>query len=424
MSLDDRLRQGLERLDAIESLPSNDLVDSIVLRGRRKRWVRRVVTASVALAAAIAGVVIAPKVLDRSAGETRPALPYGDVGSITTVAGTGVAWTTGDGGRADQAGIEYPIDLDFDGEGNLYILEHGSTPRVRRVDASGQISTVVGPEASGEAAGLDLSDTFSPSGLAVDAEGNVYLGGGEGEDLENRVIRVDPSGDVTIVAGTGQPGVSGDGGPATEARLRRVWDVAVDARGNLYISGQARIRKVDTSGVITTLAGTGEAGFAGDGGPAVAAQLRFVTGIAADKEGNVFFIDYGDERSNDRIRRIDNEGIITTVAGPGSFRGRGECAFLGEGVPAEEAELCGAEHLWVDEQGNVYIADTYNHRIRMIDTNGIIRTVAGSGTDGYSGDGGPALQASLSEPSSVAVGPDGALYIADSDNNRVRRVIL
>jgi hypothetical protein len=424
MSLDDRLRGGLEGLDAIESLPSNDLVESVVLRGRRQRWVRRITTASIALAAAIAGVVIAPKVLDRSAGETRPALPHGDVGIITTVAATGVAWTTGGGGRADQAGIEYPIDLDFDGEGNLYILEHGSTPRVRRVDASGQISTVVGPEATGEAAGLDLADTFSPSGLAVDTEGNVYLGGGEGEDLENRVIRVDPSGDVTIVAGTGQPGVSGDGGQATEARLRRVWDVAVDARGNLYISGQARIRKVDTSGVITTLAGTGEAGFAGDGGPAVAAQLRFVTGIAVDQEGNVFFIDYGDERSNDRIRRIDTLGIITTVAGPGPIRGRGECAFQGEGVGAEEAKLCGAEHLWVDEQGNVYIADTYNHRIRMIDTNGIIRTVAGSGTDGYSGDGGPALQASLSEPSSVAVGPDGALYIADSGNNRVRRVIL
>ena len=421
MSIDARLREGLESLDAIEISPPGKVVDSVLSRGRRQRWVRRIAAASVALAAAVAGLVGVPKVLDLGAGELRPALPDGSAGIMTTVAGTGTAWSSGDGGPAEEAELEYPVDLDFDGQGNLYILELGnpSNPgRVRKIDSSGRITTVVGGGAPGEAGKAILGRTFGATGLAVDAEGNVFVVGGDGKDTDHTVIKVDPAGNVTTVAGTGQKGHSGDGGLATEATLGVAWDVAVDASGNLYISERNVIRMVDASGVISTIAGTGERGFSGDGGPATDALIHGPTGIAVDNDGNVIFIDGG----NGRIRRIDTKGRITTIAGRGTWQ-RNEC-FSGEGVPAMKSIFCGPEHLDVDTFGNVYVADTYNHRIRVIDTYGIITTVAGSGIDGYSGDGGSALEASLSEPSGVAVGPDGVIYIADSANNRVRKVVL
>ena len=418
MSLDERLREGLEGLDALELAPPATLVDAVADRGRHLRWVRRITAASVALAAAVAGLMIGPKVLDLVSAEPRPAQPATGERIITTVVGTGARSSSGDGGPATKAEVEYPIDLAFDGQGNLYVLEHGNPPSVRKVDTSGQVTSVVGPGAPGEAGYLDLATTFSPSGLAVDLEGNVYIGGGDGPDIKDRVIRVDPTGDVTTVAGTGQPGSSGDGGPATEAKLANVWDVAVDDEGNVYIAGGRRIRRVDTSGVITTIAGTGIPGFSGDGGPAASAQISRITGVAVGPSGDVYFIDLG----NGRIRQIDSAGVITTIAGPGSQQGPG--CFFGEDVPATQAVFCGPEHLALDGFGNVYVADTYSHRIRLIDTHDVITTVAGSGVDGYSGDGGPAAEALLSEPSSVAVGPDGTIYIADSGNDRVRKVVL
>lgn len=201
-----------------------------------------------------------------------------------------------------------------------------------------------------------------------------------------------------------------------EAKLANVWDVAVDEEGNVYIAGGKRIRKVDTSGVITTIAGNGIPGFSGDGGPAATAQISRVTGVAVGPSGGVYFIDYG----NDRIRRIDSAGVITTIAGSGE---EAPC-FSGDGGPATEAHFCGPEHLWVDPEGNVWVADSYNNRIRVIDMDGFVTTVAGTGARGYSGDGEPALQAQLDLPSGVAVGPDGAIYIADSENDRVRKVLL
>jgi NHL repeat len=418
MSLNQRLREGLEGLDAFESAPPPKVVGAVLDRGRRLRWVRRITAAGVALAAAVAGFVVAPRMLDRGADEPRPAQPTSGEGIIRTVVGTGARWSSGDGGPATEAEIEYPIDLAFDGQGNLYVLEHGNPPFVRKIDTDGQITSVVGPGAPGEAGHLSLARTFSPSGLAVDPDGNVYIGGGDGPDFKYRVIRVDGRGGVTTVAGTGERGFSGDGGPATEATLTNVWDVALDVEGNLYIAGSNRIRKVNVEGVITTIVGTGPRGFSGDGGPAVEARTSGITGVVTDASGNVYFIDY----RNDRIRRIGSDGIITTIGGGGNAPGNG--CFFGDGVPATQAVLCGPEHLSVDSSGNVFIADTYNHRIRMIDTQGIITTVAGSGVDGYSGDGGPATEASLSEPSSVAIGPESAIYIADSGNDRVRKVVL
>jgi hypothetical protein len=419
MSLDERLRQGLEGLDALEGMPPESVVDAVIGRGRRSRWTRRLVAGAVTIAVAVAGLVVAPRALDalRSVGERRPAVPGPGVGVITTVAGTGVRWSSGDDGPATRAELEYPMDLDFDGRGNLYILEHGepsNPPRVRKVDPTGRITTVVGPGAAGEAADLILGTTFGPSGLAVDADGNVYVGGGDGPDIDNRVIRIDPSGNVTTVAGTSQPGSSGDGGPATEARLQGVWDVAVDLEGNVYISGRGGVRRVDADGVISTIVGGGKRGFSGDGGPAADARIDGVTGVSADDVGNLYFIDYG----NRRIRRIAPDGIITTVAG------NGQDGFSGDGGPATEASFSAPEHLWADSLGNVYIADTYNRRIRKVDANGIITTIAGNGRNAFSGDGGPATSAGLAKIAGVAVGPDGDLYIADSAHDRVRRVVL
>jgi hypothetical protein len=423
MSLDQRLREGLEGLDALESAPPPSVVDTVVARGRRHRWVRRAAAGAVALGAAISAVVVSPRAIDAlsSDGERRPAVPGDRLGLITTVAGTGAPGLSGDGGPATAAEINYPVDLAFDGEGNLYILELGYRQlgynvRVRRVDPTGRISTVAGLGAPGEAGQLVLGTTFGSTGLAVDAEGTIYLGGGDGPDIDNRVIRVDPSGDVTTVAGTGQPGSSGDGGPATEAKLANVWDVAVDDEANVYIAGARRIRRVDTSGVITTIAGTGIPGFSGDGGPAATAETRRVTGVAVGPSADVYFIDYG----NGRIRRIDSAGVITTIAGPGEET---PC-FSGDGGPATEAHFCGPEGLWVDPEGNIWVADSFNNRIRVIDADGIVTTVAGTGHRGYSGDGGPARRARLNLPSGVAVGPDGAIYIADSANDRVRQVVL
>jgi hypothetical protein len=200
MSLDQRLREGLEGLDGLESAPPPRVVDSVLRRGRRHRRVRRATTGALTLVAALAALVLTPKGLDalRSADEPRPAFPGGEFGVITTVAGTGAAGMSGDDGPATAAEINYPVDLAFDGEGNLYILELGYwrlgyNVRVRRVDPTGRISTVAGLGAPSEAGRLVLGTTFGSTGLAVDAKGTVYLGGGDGPDIDNRVIRVHDS---------------------------------------------------------------------------------------------------------------------------------------------------------------------------------------------------------------------------------------
>jgi hypothetical protein len=421
MALDRRLRDGLRGASsAMPDVAADAVIHSVVVRGRRRRMLRRLRVAFVVLAAIAAAAAVSPRVLDeiRSWERPRPATrPPSGPPIITTVAGDGSGGSAGDGGPATEAMLRYPVDLGFDAAGDLYILEHEYPQRVRKVDASGTITTVVGPGAPGEAGRVVLARTFGATGLAVDPEGNVYVTGGEGGFTENRVIRVAPSGEVTTVAGTGERGFSGDGGPATEAEVTYIWDVAVDAEGNLYIAANARIRKVDTNGIITTLAGTGARGFSGDGGPAQGARVDRLTGVTVDTNGNVYFIDY----RNGRIRRIDTHGVITTIAGPGAGKA---ClsADNGDGGPATEASFCGPEHLSADAEGNVYVAETGLHRIRMIDAEGIVTTVAGNGTSGFSGDSGPALHAQLSEPSGVAVGPDGVIYIADSGNNRVRAV--
>ena len=246
--------------------------------------------------------------------------------------------------------------------------------------------------------------------MAVDTSGNLYIA----DDQNNRIRRVDSSGNITTVAGTGVSGYGGDGGPATEAVLNSPVGVAVDTSGNLYIAdfGNHRIRRVDTMGTITTVAGTGEQGESGDGGPATAALLSDPFDVAVDTSGNLYIAD----TRNDKIRRVDTMGIITTVAGTGSG------GYFGDGGLATNAWVYRPQGVAVDSSGNIYIADTLNDRVRQVDTMGIITTVAGTGESGYGGDGGLATAAVLYVPTRVVVDSSGKLYIADTNNRRIRRV--
>ena len=300
----------------------------------------------------------------------------------------------------------------MDGKGFLYIADTGNQ-RIRRVGLDGIIETIAGNGDAGFSGdgGLATEASFDyPHDVAVDSKGNVYIA-----DSENQRIRVvDPDGIITTFAGNGNYGFSGDGGLATEAELSNPSCVAVDRSGNVYIGDNTRVRKVVAfSGVITTIAGSDERDFDGDGGPATEAKLTWLSDIAIDGT-DVYIADY----DNDRIRLVDLTGIITTFAG-----GRGDWSQIRTGVRATEAALLRPEGVAADSRGNVYIADTRNHRIRVVNTSRIIDTLAGSRAGGFSGDGGPADQALLNFPTGVAVDSDGInVYFVDTNNNRVRRV--
>ena len=299
-----------------------------------------------------------------------------------------------------------------DSSGNLYITDTNND-RIRKVDSAGTITTIAGTgerRFGGDGGPAIQAQLDAPSGVVVDGAGNLYIA-----DLANhRIRKVDSTGTITTIAGTGERGFGGDGGPATQARLNYPYGVAVDGAGNLYIADLAnhRIRKVDSTGTITTFAGTGERGFGGDGGPASQAQINFPTGVAVDEAGNLYIADW----SNARIRKVDGTGTITTIAGTG------ELGFGGDGGPAIQARLSLPYSVAVDGAGNLYIADQYNNRIRRVDSTGTLTTIAGTGERRFGGDGGPAIQAQLGDPTGVAVDGAGNLYIADQYNNRIRRV--
>jgi uncharacterized protein (TIGR03437 family) len=256
----------------------------------------------------------------------------------------------------------------------------------------------------------------SPRGVAFDAQGNMYIA----ERFNHRIRRVSAGGIITTAAGTGAAGFSGDGGPAANAQLNQPEDVWVDAGGTLYIadSSNHRIRRVTPSGTISTVAGVGSFGFSGDGGAATGAQLNRPTSLVVDAGGNIFVAD----SSNHRIRRIAVNGSISTVAG------NGVQAYSGEGVEATSASLRFPVGISIDSSGNLYIADAGNHVIRRVTPAGIINTVAGNGagagtdTGSFSGDGGAATSAGLNTAEDVAVDSTGSLFIADSANYRVRKV--
>ncbi len=332
---------------------------------------------------------------------------------ISTVVGNGTGAYGGDGGPATLAELGQPRGVVFDTHGNLFIDDDWNN-RIRKVSPSGVITLVAGNGATsfgGDGGPATAAAMNGPGPCVVDALGNVYIA-----DYYNyRIRKVNTAGIITTYAGNGGAGFTGDGGAATAAAIDFPWGVAVDAAGNLYIGAQAsnRIRKVSPSGIITNFAGTGTPGFSGDGGAATAAELNIPNGLTVDGAGNVYIADVG----NSRIRKVTPAGIISTIAGNGT------AGWAGDGFAATSAKINLPYSIAVDAAGNVYIADNGNNVIRKINTSGIISTYAGNGTVGFSGDGGPATAAELNYPYSVAVDSAGHVFIADSYNNRIRAVM-
>ena len=332
---------------------------------------------------------------------------------IATVAGsTGDYAYGGDGGPALEARFNGLAGIAIDALGNLYIADSGNH-RVRRVTPAGIIDTVAGTGEQGyggDAGPAREARLDQPGDVAVDALGNLYIA----DRFNSRVRRVTPAGIIDTVAGTGEQGYGGDAGPAAEARLWIPSGVAVDALGNLYIADtfNNRVRRVTPAGIIDTVAGTGEQGYGGDAGPATEARLDRPEDVAVDALGNLYIAD----SFNNRVRRVTPDGIIDTVAGTGTW------AYGGDAGPAAGAHLSLPSGVAVDALGNLYIADSFNNRVRRVTLAGVIDTVAGTGEQGYGGDAGPAAEARLDSPSSVAVDALGNLYTADSSNNRVRWV--
>jgi uncharacterized protein (TIGR03437 family) len=351
---------------------------------------------------------------------TFPAICFAQPGVISTVVGSGSGSYSGDGGPAIKAGLPSPTGLAMDSSGNMYILET-STARVRKVSAGGTIAAYAGNGTSGFSGdgGVATSAQLFPGhGIAVDGTGNLYIA----DFYNNRVRKVDPSGIITTFAGSGvanslgQGGYSGDGGPATSAMLNLPNAVAVDAAGNLYIADSAnyRIRRVDrNTGVITTVAGNGNVPqnkqTANDGGVATQVPIEQPTSVAVDFVGNLYF------SGGARVQKVDTSGIIRTVAGNGTL------GDTGDGGPGTSAEVKSVVGLATDNGGNLYIAET-TYRVRKVDASGIITTVAGNGTRGYTGDGGPAISAQFENPQDAVVDSAGNFYVSDSSANVVRKV--
>ncbi len=325
--------------------------------------------------------------------------------TINSIAGGGTS--LGDGGPATAAKLTLPLSGSFDGSGNYYFVQ---SARIRKISPSGIINTVAGTGISGFSGdgGPATSAQIAAWFCKLDSVGNIYIA----DYLNYRVRVVDAAtGVIRTIAGNGVPTHTGDGGPATDATLI-AGDLCVDIHGNIYVEDSARIRKIDNTGIITTIAGTGIGGFSGDGGPATAAQIVAGLDMCLDHSGNLYFGDHGGVR----IRKIDmSTDIITTYAGTGVY------LYNGEDIPATAAQF--KEYgIAFDASDNLFIADYGNERVRMIDNAGIIRTVAGTGADGFSGDGGPATAAKFYYPDGIAVDACGNVFVADEENGRIRKI--
>ena len=336
-----------------------------------------------------------------------------DASLIVTVAGNGAPGYSGDGGAAVNASLYDPADTVFDAAGNMYIVE-AVNHVIRRVSPTGAISTVAGTGVagfSGDGGPATSAMLWYPNAIAIDGAGNLYVA----EVNNERVRKVSlASGIITTVAGNGTRGFFGDGGPATSANLCDPIGVAADNAGNLFISdgSNGRIRRVDaTTGIITTYAGGGSS--MDEGAAATSAAVGVPYGLALDAMGNLFYVD----QAQARVRRIDAAAqTITTVAGNLVY------GFSGDGGPATQASLSNPFDVALDATGNVYIADTGNQRVRRVDSAGVITTVAGPGDYPALGDGGPATSAYLESAAGIAFDAVGHLYIADEGNQRVRQV--
>ncbi len=336
----------------------------------------------------------------------------GPDGVISTIAGNGSFEFSGDGGPAVNAGIFSPGDVFVDAVGNILIAD-SANHRMRKVAPNGVISTIAGsgiPSFSGDGGPALEAGFFSPRGVASDTNGNIFVADGGNDRI--RQIRAD--GSIRTFAGNGRLRFAGDGGLAVNAALNRPSRLSFGSDGHLLLidQGNGRIREIDKTGIIRTVAGDRTSGFSGDGGPAVDAAFGGPQGLTADSAGSFFIADTG----NLRVRRVGPDGVVQTVAG------NGDIGFSGDGGPALQARLSPPADVAVDASGNLFIADTTNQRIRRVDATGTIKTAAGDGQSGYAGDGGPANRARLFNPAGVAIDNSGRLLIADTQNDRVRRV--
>jgi serine/threonine-protein kinase len=334
-------------------------------------------------------------------------------GVICTIAGTGMSIFDGDGHPALETSFYFPIDLAFDRDERLLIMDWNNL-RLRRLNDDGTISTIMG---------LDYEDFPTDGALAsetplhhasdveFDASWNLYVAG----DHVPVVFRVNGTDDrVFTVAGTADYGYEGDGKPALEALLSVPFGVLPDASGGFYISDVDAnvVRYVDPEGIIHTAVGTGVAGYTGDGGAATAAQVSGPSRLQFGPDGALYFC----EVRNHVVRRVSPDGIIST------FAGTGQRGYSGDGEPATAAQLDSPYDLRFAPNGDLYVADAGNNVVRRIDANGVITTVVGSGEPGFAGDGRDRLGCEMKRPSSVVFDGSGALWIADTGNHRVRRV--
>jgi hypothetical protein len=322
----------------------------------------------------------------------------------------------GDGGPATSAFMAMPWGVATMPDGG-YVISDMNWSQVRRVSPTGTLATIAGTNRNGfngdggpaTSALLNL-----PMGVAVQPDGGVLIA----DSNNHRIRRVSPAGTITTVAGDGTEGFAGDGGRATAAELDLPVDVAATRDGGFLIAdyGNDRIRRVSPAGAITTVAGTGAEGFSGDGGPATAAKLGFPDSVSATADGGFLISDY----EYNRVRRVSPTGTITTVAGSG---GLGQGAFAGDGGPASEARFDSISDAVETPDGGLLISDTGNNRVRRVSPTGTVTTVAGiGGWGGFAGDGGLATLARLSGPSGLAVTASGGVLLADTGNHRVRLV--
>jgi streptogramin lyase len=327
---------------------------------------------------------------------------------IYTFAGDGTLAYGGDSVQATSAQLYDPKGVTVDLSGNVYMTE--SSHHIRKISTNGIITTIGGGSFNGLGdGGPALQAQFlTPTGIAVDTLGNIYIA-----DYNNHRIRIiNSSGIVNTFAGGGSS--QADSVAATSAWLSYPNGVAVDKIGNVYISdfGHAKIRMVNQAGIITTIAGNGLGTYSGDGGPATSASINGPVGITVDNANNIYFADY----YNNRIRKINTNGIITTVAGNGTG------GFSGDGALATNAKLNQPQGVAIDGLGNIFITDWSNGRIRKVDPSGIITTYAGTGTWGGTGDNGPASLATITQPFGITVDVTGSIYFSDVANNKLRKV--
>lgn len=312
-----------------------------------------------------------------------------------------------------------PMGLAEDGSGNIYIVDRGRWRGcvfqggvIWKIDKDRNARAIAGTGKLGKvktgSSALD-SNFGSPEEIAISSSGRVYF-----VDHRNHIVlRIETDGTLSRVAGTGEPGYTGDGGPATEAALHKPYDVKFDSKGNLYVAEEFhRVRKILPNGIITTVAGTGEPGFSGDNGPAIEAQLNEPFNILVDSQDRLLIAD----SLNHVIRRVDENGIITTIAGTG------KAGYSGDGGPALLVQFDAPQALHIDSANRLYISDEHNHAIRMIDNNQYVSTIIGNGKASVSDLGVSTSEALLDDPEDVLVRQNGTILISDSGNGRVLEI--